>query len=189
MERFRTVGLLAAAAAVSAGTVWAVGSGSSEASSDQPEFKVSRIEASWAFNRDNAKQLAGASDALLIVEISQQLETEMFESGPETYFDAEVVYSFKGDVAESATVPLAQEAGYDADSNTLYLFEGEPLLEPGRLYLVAARYDEDSDAYVVIPGAGTQDVTDLNPADIAAYKTKYTKAVNNEVSLPADSEG
>lgn len=188
MSRLQTLGVSLASATIAAGMMWVISAKVSEPSpADRTDFQVARMDGSWAFDRSDVRQLAGASDALLIVKISEQVQTEMLDTGPQTYFDAEVVYSFKGSAPRSSRIRLAQEAGYVEESNTLYLFEGDPLLEADRVYLVATRVDESNQTYTVVPGAGTQDVTDLSPAEINAYKTKYAKAVSNQIALPADS--
>ncbi len=188
MSKLRTMGLLFASAGLGAGTMWAANAQTSGSRNDHADgaFQVARIQASWVFDRSDPRKLAGASDALMIVKVSRQLETDMLETGPQTYFDAEVIYSFKGAAKKSSVVKVAQESGYDSDSNTLYLFEGDPLLEVGRVYLVAGRMDQGRNAYVLMPGEGTQDVTDLSAADVAAYKKQYAKAVSNQIALPTD---
>lgn len=146
--------------------------------------QVERMEASWAFERSDLRQLAGASDLLAVVEVTGGGEVRETPAGIVTDFPASVVRSFKGETTR-ARIELTQEGGLDADSNTLYLFEGDAMLRPGHVYLIAARRDAESGPYTVVPEFGTVDVTQARGNEIGRLTATYEAAVDRQVVPPA----
>ncbi|OGH66658.1 MAG: hypothetical protein A3B90_01160 [Candidatus Magasanikbacteria bacterium RIFCSPHIGHO2_02_FULL_41_13] len=103
----------------------------------------------------------GASHNVFIGRVVKQVGTKSLNFGPETQFSVEVISSIKGNL--SGTVTVNQFAGYK--NGVLYLLKGDvsapeksgnsasevdKLLEPGKTYLFASRYNSEQNWHTLV---------------------------------------
>lgn len=89
--------------------------------------------------------LMGAAHNVFVGTVTGKVGDVGTEVGPGTQFSVDVLYNIKGHLDGLATI--SQEAGYR--NGILHLFEGDSLLEPGKTYLLASRYDETRDWHII----------------------------------------
>lgn len=184
-SRYLAVVLAAVSVAAVSLTAGISMSSQSAVNNDRPAFRVERMDASWSFNRDDRRALAGAVDLLVVGKVRQQTGTAQPSLTPETQYEVEVLHSFKGSTRGS-TVTINQEGGYDAERNSLLLMDGDSMLETGRVYVLAGRYSDQYGWYTTIAEVGTVDVTDLRGPDVEQVKRRYHEAVREQTPFAPD---
>lgn len=119
---------------------------------DRADSPVEVIEAraSYAFDAEDPRRLAGWSDHIFVGRVVDQIDTVKRQSVvPFTLFTVDVSEGLKGQT--SANVVVAQEGGYDAEEGALVLTNNDPLLEVGKEYLFVTRMDKANGWYRPIP--------------------------------------
>lgn len=136
---------------------------------------IAYVEASWVTNFSDDRALVGFADNVFIGKVKAQKDTKKYIGHPATQYEVEVLDNIKGNL--NGVVTVNHEAGYDGE--TLVIFKGDSVIETGKIYLFAARYDAEQDFYVVVPQFGKQLIED--EAKIKEYKDKYAKAYKEEI--------
>lgn len=154
---------------------------------DAPEQEgpstVRRMHASWVTDLSDRRRLTGLADAVFIGRVGGITGTKAPVMVPETQFAVEVQRTFKGTVAPSVTVN--QEGGKDARDGMTVLYEGDRLLEPGRTYVFAARYDKTEKWYTVLPIWGSIDVSGLAKGEVDRVSSEFRNAVARQIPYSA----
>ncbi|MEH6796692.1 MAG: hypothetical protein V7694_21415 [Rhodococcus sp. (in: high G+C Gram-positive bacteria)] len=176
---------LALAAALSLGACANDGAnGGGETVSQSNPQTDTHAEASWVIDIHNLRQVAGFADAVFVGTVLEQTGFETERSAiPETQFRVQVSDSLKGDVAEEVTVN--QQGGTDPKTGEVLLLEDDPMIEVGKSYLFATRYNADFDFYTVIPFNGHEELDQsaargVQPGDSDVVKG-MRDAIANEI--------
>lgn len=103
-----------------------------------------------AVDTSDDRRLVGFADNVFVGRVLARAGQTDELSMPETQFRVEVVDTIKGSLAGTVTV---NQFGGTADGRTV-LLEGDPLLEPGRTYLLATRTRADLGWQTVVAGHG-----------------------------------
>lgn len=137
--------------------------------SNKISFKTYEISVCWAVQIDDPKVLYEHSDAIFIGKVEKKIGQVNYAIVPETQFSVKVQKIIKGSPKE--TIEVNQEGGIKK-----YAFEipkGTKMLEIGRTYFFAARYDKEKDIYTIAPVYG--DVLINNAFEIEEYIRKFEK--------------
>lgn len=162
LTKFSTrIALAAVAIALLAGTS---GCSPTENDSSQPTAdrasqseETINAEPDFAFDVNNLRAVAGQAQAIFIGTVVAKQGTKSLGALPESQFTVQVVRSLKGD--RSGTLTVNQQGGQTKDGK-IALLAGDPLLEPGKTYLLATRYLASENWYTVIPHAGHKEIPD-----------------------------
>jgi hypothetical protein len=115
--------------------------------------RIINTEVSFITDLSDPRRLVGAVDNVFIGRIISQEGTYKRDLVlPETMFAVEVIHNIKGKL--SGTVIVNQQGGVDEEKNALMLVNDDPLLEPGQMYLFAAKVGGNGDWYTVVPKFG-----------------------------------
>lgn len=118
--------------------------------------------------------LIGFSQNTFIGEVVSTKGSKKLGVIPETQFNVKVIENIKGNL--SGTIVVNQEGGYL--NNTLYVMENDVLLETGKIYLFATRYNESEKFYTLVPVHGKVKIdTDKKIKD---FSDRFTKAFKEE---------
>ncbi len=165
---------------------------------------IVEIHPAYPANYADNLVLVGASHNIFVGKVVEQIGTKVSVVGPETQFSVRVISNIKGDLKGMVTVN--QEGGYE--NGVLYVIEDIDMLgpaksglenyflQPGSTYLLATRYDSDSNSYMLGPFSVASELisTNNNLADaqlkaIAGNDQRVIElqaAYPNEILLHAD---
>lgn len=119
------------------------------------ETKIVYRDANYIGNFEDQRQVAGAAQNIFIGQVIKQSGTESRNDFPETQYEVKVLKNIKG--KQKGLITVNQQGGYrknTEEQDELVLFEGDKLLQEGKLYLFATRYSEEKDWNTVIPQYG-----------------------------------
>jgi hypothetical protein len=134
------------------------------------------IETSYAFDVTNRRYLAAWADAVVIGRVVEQVS----EQEPRTTYRVEVVRALKGDLTGAVQV---RQLGYVDDQNVAHETADQPLLTPGRTYMLALGTGDDGDAYTLVAGpAAAVPLTSTSDSDQTV--AEYRRAVREQVYPP-----
>lgn len=153
--------LLFSAMALAALTVSACSSdpGATPTSFPSAAPEMSSSDASWSFDITDPALLAGASDAIFVGTVIEQMGTKALSKFPETQFLVRIADGgvLKGDVSGDITVN--QQGGLQPDG-TMVLLDDDEMVTVGQSYLFATGYLPSEGWYTVVPHSGHQLITD-----------------------------
>ncbi|MET9678759.1 hypothetical protein [Streptomyces coeruleorubidus] len=143
--------------------------------------------------------LAGAAEDLFYGKVTALKGQKDLGIGPESQYAVEVQRVFKGDV--TGVVVVNQQGGKDENGDIVNLPEGDALLEVGKRYLFATKYNPDHRFNTVIPVFGDMPIPnteaaapglpDANGDGKPTMSDRWTAAVQNQNDLstaPPDEE-
>lgn len=110
------------------------------------------IEADYAFSPSDQKATLDFADEVLVVEIESRGDSYEAENVPMTDFDATVLGSLTERVTVGSEITVTQEGG--VIDGELLIFENQPPIEPGTIYVIAGRTGEGP-TIQALPGVGT----------------------------------
>jgi len=152
--------------------------------------KINYINADFAFNVSDDRELVGFADNVFIGKVIAQTgdkpNTPPAEAGnvsgfsPQTQFSVEVLENIKGNL--NGIITVSQYGGYEEKGgvNELHLIEGDKLLEPGKTHLFATRFNDiDGWHTIVIPNYGDLPITDQT--DHQNKRERFKKAFAKEI--------
>ncbi|WP_420878986.1 hypothetical protein [Rhodococcus sp. (in: high G+C Gram-positive bacteria)] len=153
-----------------------------QTAAEQSTLTGSHSEASWVIDIHDQRQVAGFADAVFVGKVLEQVGSAADRSAiPETQFRVSVTEALKGELAEEVTVN--QQGGTDPKTGEVLLLDDDPLVEVGKTYLFATRYNADLDFYTVIPITGHAVLNDSNARGLQSDDAveRMRDAVANEV--------
>lgn len=141
-------------------TVGAVGVwGGFQASADErPQFSVSYAHASTIGDFSTDERLAGFADFIFHGTVVSKKGTTDLDGIPETQWAVQVNKVYEGTLQPGSTTVVNQTGGYDEETNSLTLMEGDLPLEPGESYVFSTRKMSDRSWYTMVPVYGAQPV-------------------------------
>lgn len=189
--------------AVGAALAVAVGIGGSvlhqEVNQRNEAATTSHVSLTYDADFSDDANLAGAAEDLFYGKVTALKGQKDLGIGPETQYAVEVQRVFKGDV--TGVVVVNQQGGEDEDGNVVNLPEDDALLEVGKRYLFATKYDPDHRFNTVIPVHGDIPVPtteapapgapDMNGDGPPTMSDRWMAAVQNQNDLstaPPDEE-
>ena len=99
----------------------------------------------------NDRKLAGISHNIFIGKVISKIGVKSrTDILPETQFSVQLIENIKGNLNENIIVN--QQGGND--NNKIVLFENDKMIEPGKFYLFATRYNEAEKWHTLIPVYG-----------------------------------
>ena len=101
---------------------------------------------------------------------------------PQTQVSVEVLENIKGNL--NGTITVSQYGGYEekSDVSQLVLIEGDKLLEPGKTYLFATRFNDiDGWHTIIVPNYG--DIPVKDQIDYKNKRERFKNAFEQEVPL------
>jgi hypothetical protein len=101
------------------------------------------IESSYAFDVSNKRYVAGYADAVVIGRVAGRAS----QSEPYTTYDIDVIRALKGSPPPALT---ARQLGYVDDDGVAHETEDQPLLDDGRVYVLALT--GDAGGYTIVGG-------------------------------------
>ncbi|MGW4595008.1 hypothetical protein ACWEOA_06655 [Streptomyces sp. NPDC004457] len=146
-----TVAGLAVAAVAAWGGVQAV-------ADDRPEFSVQYMHASTIGDFSEDEKLVGFADFVFHGTVVSRKGTTEIDGIPETQWAVKVNEVYEGTLQAGSTTVVNQTGGYDADSNSLMLMEGDLPLEPGESYVFSTHSMSDRSWFTMVPVYGAQPV-------------------------------
>lgn len=138
-------------------------------------YKIVVMKPSYVEDFSNDKALAGFAQNVFIGEVVSEKSIKKSGDIPETQFDVKVIENIDGNL--SGNVVVNQEGGYL--DNKLYLMENDKMLEEGKKYLFATRYNESENFYTLIPIYGKQVID--NDKKIKDFSDRFTKASKEKI--------
>ncbi len=160
---------------------------------------VRSAEGAFDFDVGDPRRLVGFSDAVFVGRVVDQVGSSApaDDPFPRTQFRVQVLRGIKsvrrseGQVnslpSEPTVLPdsvvVDQYGGYERDSTgkqVLWLMNGVPLLEPGKTYLLATRYNRENDWYHL--SEGEEGVIPLSDAqDLSSVVEKFERARSEQI--------
>ncbi|MER5994728.1 hypothetical protein [Streptomyces viridosporus] len=119
---------------------------------------TSHVSLTYDADFSDDANLAGAAEDLFYGKVTALKGQKDLGIGPETQYAVEVQRVFKGDV--TGVVVVNQQGGEDEDGNVVNLPEDDALLEVGKRYLFATKYNPDHRFNTVIPVHGDIPIPD-----------------------------
>lgn len=132
----------------------------SDNSGSNTEGDVTRAEAAYVIDVEDPRQVAGFADAIFVGTVVEQVATTTRIAIPETQFTVDVSEVLAGEVAD--TVVVNQQGGVDPSTGETVLLEEDPLIQVGRTYLLATRYNAELDFYTLVPQTGHEELPASN---------------------------
>lgn len=121
------------------------------------------MHSSYIADFSNDKELMGATHNVFVGKVVKQISSKDLGVGPETQFSVEIVSNIKGNL--SGTVLVDQFGGYKngilyvngsdpaqqgTGTQSASVTSGDKLLEPGKTYLFASRYNAEQNWYTLV---------------------------------------
>ena len=138
------------------------------------------------------RMLVGAAHNVFIGKVVAQTgskpNTPPVEAGdvlgfsPQTQVSVEVLENIKGNL--NGTITVSQYGGYEekSDVSQLVLIEGDKLLEPGKTYLFATRFNDiDGWHTIIVPNYG--DIPVKDQVDYNNKRERFNNAFEQEIPL------
>lgn len=139
--------------------------------------KTIYMQPSFITDVGDDKNLAGVSDNIFVAKITGQTGTKALSKHPETQYSAEVIENIKGSL--KGTITINQTGGHRG--SRLYIVKGDNIIEEGKTYLFAARYNAQEDWYTVVPIYGKLIIN--NDTDNKNLVDRFKKAYKEEIKF------
>lgn len=141
---------------------------------------VTYIHSTFVTDLSDDRKLAGLANNVFIGKVISKAGDKKLDIIPETQFNVQVLENIKGSLKEN--IMVNQQGGYDSGNDKkLVLMENDKMIEPGKVYLFATRYNVDENWYTLIPEYGDK-VLDNDTKKKEAVG-KYKKAVNEQIEF------
>lgn len=160
--------------------------------------RIHHFEPLYVTDFSDDRKLMGASHNVFIAKVIRQTGNKERGLGPETQFEVQIVENVKGDL--SGTVIVNQQGGYR--NGELHLLGSSEdyadesyLLQPGKTYLLATRYNPTEEWYTLNPHPAARKLLSGSALDITELKDlalrdervqKLKEAYPSELLLGAD---
>ncbi|MFF5963311.1 hypothetical protein ACFY64_06120 [Streptomyces collinus] len=125
---------------------------------DRPAFAVEYAHASTIGDFSTDERLVGFADFVFHGTVVTKKGTTEIDGMPETQWAVKVNEVFEGTLQSGSTTVVNQTGGYDEDSNSLTLMEGDLPLQVGESYVFSTRKMSDRAWYTMVPVYGAQPV-------------------------------
>ncbi|MEU1405594.1 hypothetical protein ABZ471_25085 [Streptomyces sp. NPDC005728] len=125
---------------------------------DRPEFAVEYAHASTIGDFSTDENLVGFADFVFHGTVVGKKGTTEIDGMPETQWAVKVNEVFEGTLQAGSTTVVNQTGGYDQDTNSLTLMEGDLPLEIGESYVFATHSMSDRSWFTMVPVYGAQPV-------------------------------
>ncbi|WP_371659985.1 hypothetical protein [Streptomyces sp. NBC_00280] len=125
---------------------------------DRPEFAVEYAHASTIGDFSTDERLVGFADFVFHGTVVVRKGTTEIDGIPETQWAVKVNEVYEGTLQAGSTTVVNQTGGYDEDTNSLMLMEGDLPLEVGESYVFSTRKMSDRAWYTMVPAYGAQPV-------------------------------
>ncbi|MDT0487520.1 MULTISPECIES: hypothetical protein [Streptomyces] len=125
---------------------------------DRPKFSVEYAHASTIGDFSQDESLVGFADFVFHGTVVTKKGTTEIDGFPETQWAVKVNEVFEGTLQVGSTTVVNQTGGYDEDTNSLTLMEGDLPLEVGENYVFATRRMSDRAWYTMVPVYGARPV-------------------------------
>ncbi|KAB2947524.1 MAG: hypothetical protein MPEBLZ_04369 [Candidatus Methanoperedens nitroreducens] len=153
------------------------------------------LSADFIFNVTDDRELVGFADNVFVGKVIAQTgnksNTPPPEAGdvpgfsPQTQFSVEVFENIKGNI--SGIVTMSQEGGYKEKYSViqLTLIEGDKLLEPGKTYLFAAKFNYIDGWYTLVPAYGDLPIKDQtdHKNKVERFKKAFSQEIPSKLSM------
>jgi hypothetical protein len=126
-------------------------------SANPTSVRTSIVEADRLFEPTDEAATLRFADDIMVARVGEGRSFQTDERVPYTEYPATVIRTRVGSAANGQVVRVRQQGGQIG--NELFLIEGEPLLTPNRVYVLAVVQAPDG-AFVTQPGVGSRDVGD-----------------------------
>lgn len=156
---------------------------SSKSTSVDPDLPTVNVHGVFNYNLGDKQAVAGRAQVVFLGEVVEQTGSEPRTHLPQSQFLVRVLESLKGD--RSGVITINQQGGH-RPSGQLVLVEKDPLLVPGGVYILAAKYSQKNKWYTVIPRGGTIRV-DQNVETAAKRSGADSTAVSNRLAEWVDA--
>lgn len=155
--KYLAVAMIAIGVGLGVGAVFA-NDDSSDTRALQPIEQV--VEANYAFDVDNWEQSLDFADEVVVVKVDRLIKSFEGNTGfPYTNFEATVHMSLDDTLVKGTQVTLRQDGGLIGEE--LFIIEGEALLKPNHVYVLAVKIGTDG-TLIVQSGISKQDVHHLD---------------------------
>ncbi|AZI65756.1 MULTISPECIES: hypothetical protein [unclassified Rhodococcus (in: high G+C Gram-positive bacteria)] len=172
---------VAAALALGACTTEDSSGASDKQTTQESPHTNAHSDASWVIDIQDQRQVAGFADAVFVGTVLEQSGFAADRSAvPETQFRVQVSNSLKGEVAEEVTVN--QQGGTDPKTGEVILLEEDPMIEVGKSYLFATRYNADFDFYTVVPFTGHEELDPSAARGVQPGESDVVKGMQDAIA-------
>ena len=114
---------------------------------------IKYVKSTFVTDLGDDRKLAGISDNIFIGKVISKAGDKKIDVMPETQFNVQVIENIKGNLNENIIVN--QQGGNEGgNDNKIVLFENDKMIEPGKVYLVATRYNDAEKWHTLIPVYG-----------------------------------
>ncbi len=161
------IGIALGLAVVVASAIIGVAAWSASSSDDRAAFGP--IRDSYAFDVTDKRQLMRHADDVFVGDVVGVHRTDVEASS--TVWRVAVVANVKG---EAAGEVLVQQLGYVDEDGNAHATEEQPLLEPGRRYLLVTTRGDEANVLIAGPAAS---VRTAGPASEASLVAEYRAAM------------
>lgn len=161
--RWRRAGMLASlVVAISSGIV--IGCGGDPTPTGQAPAYAGGMEVSYSFNAADKRELVAFADNVFVGRVTKQVGNVSLPTSspdarvPESQFAVEVIDNIKGRLQGTVKVSqfggpvdvVVERGGERVTERKVDLIEGDPLLKPGELVLLATRPSDSGDGHTIV---------------------------------------
>ena len=161
----------------------ALGTGS-EAGHHHGTFSMARVHGSSVTDFSDDRRLAGFAQDVFVGRVIAQRGQVAPDGAPETQWTVEVlkVYKTTTGLAKGATAVVNQQGGYQVESNTLVLSDGDSLLEADGTYLFATRTNIGYGWRTLVPRYGDLRLDEVTTAaEVSDVDARWQRAVRTQI--------
>jgi len=138
---------------------------------------IAYVKGTFATDLRDDRKLAGIANNIFIGKVISEVGDKKLDVIPETQFNVQVIENIKGSLNEDITV---NQLGGKEDKK-IVLVENDKMIEPGKVYLFATRYNEAENWHTLIPTYG--DIALDNDTKKKESVEKYKKAYKEQVEF------
>lgn len=176
----KTILFLMSAVMLTAGTVF--GYNNYIVNSDDIEY----VKSSSVTDLSDDRKLVGIAHNIFIGKVISEVGDKKLDVIPETQFNVQVIENIKGNLNENITVN--QQGGNEGGKDKkIVLMENDKMIEPGKVYLFATRYNAAEKWHTLIPAYG--DIALDNDTKKKESVEKYKKAFKEQVEFNPKKSG
>jgi len=147
---------------------------------------ITYIHSTLVTDLSDDRKLAGIANNVFIGKVISKVGDKKLDIIPETQFNVQVLENIKGNL--KGNIMVNQQGGYEGGNDKkLVLMENDKMIEPGKVYLFATRYNVAEKWYTLIPEYGDKELD--NDTKKKEAVVKYKKAVNEQAEFNPNKSG
>ena len=124
------------------------------------ELPIRYMNASYAIDIENPKEVVGFGDYVFVAKINEEIETEYRDvvefkgktiATPYTVYSVTVIDNLKGKIKRNTPIEFEKFGGINMDNKSISLLDGDELLEEGKYYILVASAESNGKLTQISP--------------------------------------